>query len=204
MRPEGLEEQGNFRVAQLVIDGYAGPDLDEGQLTGLIMKSGDAGSTTLVVGANDGYVEQVADGYVTFRGLTSVENDVIINILDNGQDIAHRSITSLEAIGTTQQHASSLSIPAGAEVTGISAYVAVQPPSTTTMQVGVAGSQFSLKRYGAGVSTVAVSSHRGLETPNQFYKASVPVLINFDVAPSAATGSIRLTLHYRQIAPPTS
>lgn len=204
IRPEGLDEEGTFRVAQLVIDGYSGGTLEEGQLVGLLVKSGDVGANTLVIGANDGYVEQVSDGYVMFRGLTTIANDILINALDNGQDIAHRSLTSLEAIGTTQQHTSSLAVPAGAEVTGISTYVVVQPPGTTTMRVGVAGSRFSRKRYGAGISTVANSSHRGLETPNQFYQSSVPVVINFDTAPTAATGSIRLTIHYRQITPADS
>jgi len=201
IRPEGIDEEGTFRVAQLIIDGYSGGSLGEGPKTGLLVKSGDAGATTLVIGANDGYIEQVASGDVTFRGITTVENDVLINALGNGQDIAHRSLTSLEIIGTAQQHTSSLSIPAGAEVTGISVYVVAQPPGTTTMRIGVAGSQLSLKRYGGGITTIAGSSHRGLETPNQFYKATTDIIITFDAAPSAATGSIRLTLHYRQITP---
>ncbi len=205
---EDINDEINIKVAQIIIDGYASGDSGDGQLTGLIIKGGDTGSTTFIIGADDGYLKQSGSGDVTFKGFTKIENNIDIeknlrvNMLDNGQNLSIKSITVTEAIGTSKTHSSSLSIPAGAEVVGVSTYVITKPTGTTSFSIGVSGSKFSLKRYGNNISTNVSSSNNGSETPGQFYKTSHPIILTFNTAPSG--GSVRITLHYKQIVAPTS
>lgn len=210
LRKDALDIEDSFCVAQLVIDGYSSGDVQLGQLAGLVMRSGDGGAVSFVLGAIDGYLDQVMAGDVTLRGFTNIRNDVDIdqdlrvNVLDDGQSVGWLSLTTVEAIGTSQQQVTSLAVPAGAQVAAVSSRILTQPPGTSSMQVGVAGSALSLRRYASGASTSAGSSDRGADTPGQFYRTGISVVLTFDTAPSSSGGSIRLTLHYKLVSAPTS
>jgi len=81
MRAAALDENDSFQFAQLTIDGYSGGDLDEGFQTGLILTSGSSaglGSTTIEMHADDGEINQIGVGQVTFSGDVLAKLDVII------------------------------------------------------------------------------------------------------------------------------
>lgn len=80
-RAAALDENDSFQFAQLTIDGYSGGDLDEGLKTGLILTSGSAGgpgSTTLELHADDGEINQIGTGQVTFSGNVLAEQNVTV------------------------------------------------------------------------------------------------------------------------------
>lgn len=203
----------SLRLAQLTLDGY-GYNAEEEEpefLTGLVMRSGDAGPITLMIAAADGYIDQVSDGDVTFRGFTSIHNDAEVrgdlasNKLDNGQELDTKSVTALVVVAAgVAQQTTSVQIPENAEVIGVSSHVVATPPGTLSMDVGVVGSAVSRKRYGAGIATSMGSSHPGMESPGTAYFAVTPIILTFNTAPSDNSGRVRLTIHYRTIVPPSS
>lgn len=201
----------SLRLAQLTLDGYGFDGGEEPQqMVGLVMRGGDSGPVTLMVAAADGYIEQVASGHVTLRGFTSIRNDAEIhgdfasNKLANGQETDIRTVTAMVSVAALMQQATSIQIPANAEVLGVSIYVSVQPPGTSAVDVGVAGSALSRRRYGASVPTGAGSSHSGIESPGMSYLVATPITLSFDTAPSDGSGLVRITVHYRAIVPASS
>jgi hypothetical protein len=200
-----------MRLAQLTLDGYGinGDEIPE-FLTGLVMKNGDVGPTTLMIAAADGYIDQVASGDVTFRGFTSVRNnaevrgDFASNMLANGQELDRKTVTDLVVVSAAAQQTTSVQIPANSEVVGVSSFVVVQPPGTSTVDVGVAGSAVSRKRYGVNISTSVGTAHPGVESPGTSYLIATSITLTFNTAPSDNSGRIRITVHYRIIVPPSS
>jgi len=80
-RAAALDENDSFQFAQLTIDGYSGGDLDEGFKTGLILTSGSSGgpgTTQLELHADDGEINQIGVGQVTFNGNVLANQDVVI------------------------------------------------------------------------------------------------------------------------------
>jgi hypothetical protein len=204
-----------MRLAQLTLDGYGfsvddNDDVIAEYLTGFVMKNGDTGPTTLMIAAADGYIDQVASGNVTLRGFTSIRNnaevhgDLASNILANGQELNWKTVTDLVIVSTTKQQTTSVQIPINAEVVAVSSHVSIQPPGTSYMDVGVAGSAISRKRYGANISTIVETTHPGMESPGISYFAMTSIILTFDTTPTDNSGRVRLTVHYRTIVPPSS
>lgn len=80
-RAAALDENDSFQFAQLTIDGYSGGDLDEGFKTGLILTSGSSagpGSDTIRLHADDGEINQIGVGQVTFSGNVLAKQDVTV------------------------------------------------------------------------------------------------------------------------------
>jgi hypothetical protein len=201
----------SMQLAQLTLDGYGYDGSEEPQLmTGLVMRNGDVGPVTLMVAAADGYIEQVAAGHVTLRGFTSIRNNAEIhgdfasNKLANGQETNIKTVTGLASVTALIQQTTLIQIPANSEVLGVSTYVSVQPPGTSAMDVGVAGSALSRRRYGANLPTIAGSTHPGIESPGMSYLALTPITLSFNIAPSNGNGLVRITVHYRAIVPASS
>jgi hypothetical protein len=206
-----IDIETTMRLAELTLDGYGINVNEEPEfLTGLVMKSGDTGSTTLMIAAADGYIDQVASGNVTFRGFTSIQNsaevrgDLASNMLANGQELDWKTVTALVVVSVAKQQTTSVQIPANAEVAAVSSYVSIQPPGTETLDVGVDGSAISRKRYGVNIATSAGTAHPGVESPGTSYLVATFITLTFNTAPSDNSGRIRLTIHYRAIVPPSS
>lgn len=212
IRGSDVDIETSMRLAQLTLDGYGYNGAEDPELlTGLVMKNGDSGPTTLMIAAADGYIDQVASGNVTFRGFTSIRNnaevrgDLAANKLDNGQEMDWKTVTELVVVSASvTQQTTSIQIPANSEVAAVSAYVQVSPPGTATMDVGVAGSAISRRRYGANVSTGVSSAHPGMESPGVSYLAATAIVLTFDAPPGDGSGRIRLTIHYRSVVPPSN
>lgn len=211
IRGSDVDIETSMRLAQLILDGYGYNAGEEPEfLTGLVMRSGDDGPVTLMIAAADGYIDQVSDGYVTFRGFTSIRNDAEVHgdltssKLAHGQELNTKSITDLVVVAAANPQTTSVQIPANAEVIGVSSYVVVTPPGTSSMKVGVTGSAVSRKRYGSGIATAIGSSHPGIESPGTTYLTATPIVLTFDTIPSDNSGRVRLTIHYRTIVPPSS
>ena len=67
MRAYQLDSNDSFEFAQLTIDGYSGGELQDGYVTGLVLQHASEGNT-LVLHADDGEIDQIGTGQVTFNG----------------------------------------------------------------------------------------------------------------------------------------
>jgi cytoskeletal protein CcmA (bactofilin family) len=67
LRAYQLDSDDSFEFAQLTIDGYSGGELQDGYRTGLILQHASEGNT-LVLHADDGEINQIGTGQVTFNG----------------------------------------------------------------------------------------------------------------------------------------
>ncbi len=85
IRPDQLDSNGNYSFAQLKVNGYSAGDLNEGYLTGLILEAAN-GSDMLRLHADDGEIEQIGSGIVTFNGNVTANANVVIegNLTVNG------------------------------------------------------------------------------------------------------------------------
>lgn len=94
-----------------------------------------------------------------------------------------------------------IQIPAGAVVLGVAVRVTASIPTANTFNVGVAG---ATSRYATAVSRNAGTTYPGTDTPCTFYAAATSIRFTPDIQPAAATGTVRVTIVYYQITPPTS
>jgi hypothetical protein len=127
-----------------------------------------------------------------------------ITIKQASQELDRKVVTNLVIVATAAQQTTSVQISANSEVVGVSSYIVVQPPGTSTVDIGVAGSAISRKRYGVNISTSLGTAHPGMESPGTSYLAITSITLTFNTAPSDNSGRIRLTVHYRAIIPPSS
>lgn len=68
LRADQLDSNDSFSFAQVTIDGYSGGDINDGYLTGLVLTDGDGGANTLEFHADDGEINQIGSGQVSFAG----------------------------------------------------------------------------------------------------------------------------------------
>ncbi len=81
LRANGLDRDDQYEFSQIVVDGYSGGELNDGYLTGILLKVGSTagpGSTTLELHSNDGEINQTGTGNVTFSGNVLAKQDVTI------------------------------------------------------------------------------------------------------------------------------
>lgn len=79
IRPNQLNSNGSYEFAQIIIDGYSGGSINDGYLTGIILKDRkNYGSTTLTISADDGQITQFGNGTITFNGNVEANSNVTI------------------------------------------------------------------------------------------------------------------------------
>jgi len=81
-RSDALDKNDTFTFAQIVVDGYSGDDINDGYLTGILLKVGSPsgqGSTKLELHADDGQINQLGTGDVDFRGNVHAHADVTVD-----------------------------------------------------------------------------------------------------------------------------
>jgi hypothetical protein len=86
-------------------------------------------------------------------------------------------------------------------ILGVSAYTHTVIPTATIYDVGTAATaNLFIDDLGVAAGTSSPGTRAGV-----VYNASaVAVRITPDAAPAAATGKVRITIHYIQIAPPVN
>jgi hypothetical protein len=91
LRADQLDPNDSFSFAQVTIDGYSGGDINDGYLTGLVLTDGDGGSNTLEFHADDGEINQIGSGQVSFTGNVDAANGIDVTggnlIVDNNAQI---------------------------------------------------------------------------------------------------------------------
>lgn len=121
----------------------------------------------------------------------------------NGQQIDFEELTELTTVAAAATTDTAIQIPADAVVLAVSVRVKTVIPTAATFTVtgATSGTQFDVA---GGVSTAANTTDVG--TRNCTFKngAAQAVRITPNLAPGAATGQVRVTIHFYRITPATS
>jgi hypothetical protein len=110
----------------------------------------------------------------------------------NGQATNIRQLSELVTIAAAADTDTTIEIPAGCILLGVTARVTVAITGTSTFDIGIAG---TLAKFGDDVASTAGTTRIGSVTP-ELIAAATAVRITPDTTPSDAAGRVRVTLHY--------
>lgn len=121
----------------------------------------------------------------------------------NGQQLQVKVLTELTTIAAAASTTTTIQVPAGAIVLAVSTRVVTAIPTAATFTVGDSG---SAARYntGSNVAVAAGTTDKGTKAGAYYASAAVGILITPNLTPAAATGQVRVTIHYIEVTPPTS
>ena len=161
----------------------------------------DASSSTAAAVKTAGGLAVAKKGYIGTD--LHVGADANFNKLANGQGIAIKSLTELTTIAAAAYTDTTIQIPAGAIVLGVSGYVVATATGPTQFMVGDAGDSARYS-YAPLANTLGASS-AGTKAGAYFNQYAASVRITAQFAPSSDTlGRVRVTIHYIEVTPPTS
>jgi hypothetical protein len=180
----------------------------EASIAELLGTETDGGAS---VGTRVGSVEDfVTDGAKLFsvvnneteeRAYIEHNGAFAIHKYDHGQELKFDIEEELVTVGTGSSTYAVFVIPSGSQVSAISSYVVSDLPDSNTYSIGVTGAE---GRYGAAIGAGPGASHHGMDDGIRYYGASTNIVVTPSPAPSAATGTIRLTVHYIKTTPCSS
>lgn len=121
----------------------------------------------------------------------------------NGQSVLFgKSSTELLTIAAAATTDTAMTIPANVLVLGVSVRVTTVIPTAATFTI--TGATSAKVFHTAAVSTAAGTTDKGNAAGAWYTTASEAVRITPNLTPGAATGVVRVTIHYIDIVPPTS
>jgi hypothetical protein len=144
------------------------------------------------------------DNSDTYGELAAVfaNGDLMYNKGANAQSSALKSLTESVTIAAAAFTDTTIQIPADAIAYAASVRVTTAIPTATTFDVGIAG---ATTLYATGVSVALNTTDPGTAssypTPPA---AATSIRITPDATPGAATGVVRVTIHYFEVDVPTS
>jgi hypothetical protein len=118
----------------------------------------------------------------------------------NGGSYQRGYVTELVTIADAATTSSTVKIPAGARVKGVSCRVTVKPTGTTSFGIGVSG---AATRFGSSVSSDADTTNVGYGDETA-YSSATALLITPNTTPSDAAGRIRVVIEYELMTAPTA
>lgn len=133
--------------------------------------------------------------YVGYNG------DVCMNKGNNAQCLTVKSLTESLTIAAAATTTAVNQIPQYAIVLAVSVRVTTVIPTATDFDVGVSGDAV---RYGEAINVAAGTTNPGTQDAARYYNAATSIIITPQASPAAATGVVRLTIHYVEITPPQS
>lgn len=120
----------------------------------------------------------------------------------NGQQLGVKTLTELTTIAAAATTDTAIQLPANALILGVSVRVTTVIPTATTFTVGDAGSAARFST--AAVSVAAGSTDPGTKAGAYYNAAAAAVRITPNGTPGAATGAVRVTIHYLDVTPASS
>ncbi len=121
----------------------------------------------------------------------------------NGQLCQIKSLTELTTIAAAATTTTTIQMPAGAIVLAVSVYVVTAIPTATTFTVGDSGSAARFNT-GSNVAVAAGTANKGTKAGAYYNASAAGILITPSTSPGAATGQVRVTIHYIEVTAPTS
>jgi hypothetical protein len=95
---------------------------------------------------------------------------------------------------------STIEMPAGALVLGVTALVKVVIPTATVFDIGDSG---DADRFAASVAVAAGTKSKGTRLAPYVPSSAQVVKITPDQSPATATGKVKLTIHYIELTAPS-
>lgn len=117
-----------------------------------------------------------------------------------GAGITVNNLSAVLTIAAAATTTSTVTIPAGAVVLGVSCRVTTVIPTAATFTLGHAG---SAALWGTGISTAANAVNTGAAVPALFATATA-IVVTPNTAPANNTGRLRICIHYYLPTAPTS
>jgi hypothetical protein len=139
-------------------------------------------------------------GVATFLGQMVVPSILLPGA--NGQAFVLQALTELTTIAAAPTTDTAIQMPANSIVFAVSVRVVTVIPTAATFTVGDAGNAARFNT--AAVNVAAGSTDKGTAAGAYYNAAAAAVRITPDVQPGAATGQVRVTIHYLAITAPTS
>lgn len=154
---------------------------------------------------SDAYTELAAlytDGSLWLGGGNSYSDDgsTATGGVHYGAGLNIKSLSAVLTIAAAATTTSTVQIPAGAVVLGVSCRVTTVIPTAATFSVGHAG---SAALWGTGISTAAGTTNTGAAVPALFASAT-SLLITPNASPADNSGRLRVVIHYYLPTAPTS
>jgi len=112
-----------------------------------------------------------------------------------------RAVRELLTIAAAASSDTTCQLPAGSLSLGVSTRVVVQPPGTSTFDVGDAG---DATRFATAVSSAAATENGGQEDGITYQASAAAIRITPDATPSTNAGRIEVTARYREFVASTS
>lgn len=147
----------------------------------------------------NGSTEQ--DGIEMLATSTGAEAN-FLNGQVNGQKLQVISLTELTTVAAAATTDTTIQIPAGSIVFGVSVRVTTVIPTAATFTVIGASSSTAFNT--AAVSTAANSTNSGTAAGAYYNGTAQSIRITPNLTPANNTGRVRVTIHYIAITPPTS
>lgn len=183
----------------------AGVILNKANSTYLSCVSGDLaigtqGATAVHFGANSWTADAIT---ISATNVPSIFNGNFMSAAPaNGQLMQIQSLTEVTTIAASAYTDTTIQIPAGAIVLGVSVRVTAAVTCTTNFTVGVSGSTAAFST--AAVAKTLNATDKGTKA-GAYYSATLQsVRITPDTTPSDNTGRVRVTIHYISVTAPTS
>lgn len=117
-----------------------------------------------------------------------------------GAGLNIKNLSAVLTIAAAATTTSTVTIPAGAVVLGVSCRVTTVIPTAATFTLGHAG---SAALWGTGISTAANAVNTGAAVPALFATATA-IVVTPNTAPANNTGRLRICIHYYLPTAPTS
>jgi hypothetical protein len=120
---------------------------------------------------------------------------------DNGQQLSWKYESEEITISTDAFTATSIFIPQGAQVHYVTSRVTASLPDVSYYEVGVSGNS---TLFGDNISPNIGVTDTGGKGGVSYFDANTVIRVTPIDPPSSAIGTIRITIHYTQVTPPTS
>jgi hypothetical protein len=139
-------------------------------------------------------------GLIVNEGIVTMPGVIVASPTANGQSANFKVLTEETTILAAATTDTAIQAPINSLVLGVTVRVTAAIPTATTFDVGVAG---ATTRYGTGISTAAATTNvsPGTTSPS-VYNAGTAIRMTPNLTPGAATGKVRVTIHYLDLTPP--
>ena len=121
----------------------------------------------------------------------------------NGKALGIKMLTELTTIAAAATTDTTIQMPAGAIVVGVSVRVTTLIPTAATFTVGDSGSAARFNT-GASVAVAAGTTNAGTKAGAYYNASALSVRLTPDLTPADNTGRVRVTIYYIDVTPPTS
>lgn len=164
-------------------------------------------STTTSAGGSVGtQLSQVSSGVLGVGTATAIDGTVQAAVHAqmgaNGQQAAWKSLSELTTIAAAATTDTAILMPAGAIVMAVSVRVVTIIPTAATFTVGDSGSAARFSTI--AIPVAATTTDKGTKAGAYYNASALAVRITPNLTPGAATGQVRVTIHYLDVVPPTS